>query len=99
MNDQRIPGYDERDLDTYLADGFLEEDAAYEAHMAAELARHEAECGCPWTGGPAHDPYGTSCDLDKGHDGDHSGPNPFGGDDPLTWSRIRGRRETLRRYE
>jgi hypothetical protein len=79
-------------------------DPAYEAHMEAELARHERECGCPWTGGPTHDPYATACDLPKGHSTgpnptDHSGPDPFGNNGRITWTRARGARELLRRYE
>jgi hypothetical protein len=73
----------------------IHEERAYENWVREQ----EAQCGCPWTGGPAHDPYGTECDLPKGHEGDHSGPDPFGRDEPLTWDHRRGARERMRRYE
>lgn len=69
-----------------------------EADQAME-AHYNAQCNCPLTTGPTHDPYGTSCDLPKGHEGDHSGPCPFGSDEPMTWTQRRGARELLRKYE
>lgn len=76
-----------------------EEYAAYEAHCEEEYARHLAECGAPWEGGPAHDLYATHCDLPKDHEGDHSGPHPFGVDQPFTWTRALATRLMMRRYE
>lgn len=46
---------------------------AYEAHCAALMC----ECGVHISTG-GFDPYGTSCDLDAGHDGPHEGPDFFG---------------------
>jgi hypothetical protein len=62
-----------------------EEWAAYEAYEAESLAQHERECGVDITVGPDHDPYGASCELDKGHDGPHRSADPFGGDGHVTW--------------
>jgi hypothetical protein len=47
------------------------------------------ECGADLTVGPAHDPYGTSCDQPPGHypATDHAGPHPMGtqAGDRVTW--------------
>jgi hypothetical protein len=37
-------------------------------------AKQERECGVGILFGPIHDPYGSSCELDRGHDGPHEGP-------------------------
>lgn len=63
----------------------LTDEEAYEAYCREEEARYERECGVSITVGPAHDPYSTSCELDKGHEPPHSGPDPFGRDEPLRW--------------
>ena len=48
------------------------------------------ECGAELTIGPAHDPYGTSCDQPIGHypATDHAGPHPMGMQrgDRITWT-------------
>lgn len=59
--------------------------AAEQAHHEEMLAAHERECGRSITTGPAHDPYATSCHLDRGHEGPHQGPCPFGSDEDWRW--------------
>lgn len=49
------------------------EQTAYDA-WCAEM---ESMCGVGISTG-GHDPYGTSCDLPRGHDGPHEGPDFFG---------------------
>jgi len=50
---------------------------AYEQWAAEAAAEHERVCGVSISTG-GFDPYGTSCHLDKGHDGPHEGPDLFG---------------------
>ena len=57
----------------------------YEAYLRELEERIERECGVDVNIGPAHDPYGATCDLDKGHEEDHSAPCPFGTDTRFTW--------------
>lgn len=52
------------------------QDAAYEAYLAWQDDQPE-ECGASYTTGPSWDPYGTSCDLEPGHDGPHEGLDPL----------------------
>lgn len=44
------------------------------------------ECGAPLVVGPAHDPYGTGCDREHGHDGKHEGPDPLGNNSRISWN-------------
>jgi hypothetical protein len=44
--------------------------AAYEAY----LTEMDAMCGRSITIGPRHDPYGLSCEEEKGHSGHHRAP-------------------------
>jgi hypothetical protein len=52
------------------------------------LEDQEKMCGASLTMGPAHDSYGTSCELDKGHypATDHKGPHPIADDEEITWT-------------
>lgn len=59
---------------------------AWDAMLAheEEMDRvHDTQCNASLTIGPAHDPYGTSCDLSEAHVNDdrpvvHAGPHPMG---------------------
>lgn len=60
----------------------------------AWVAEQNSQCGAPLTIGPAHDPYGTNCDLSVDHAGDqraageqvvHAGPHPMG-DGRIRWT-------------
>ena len=44
----------------------------------------ESRCESGFTTG-GHDPYGTSCDLERGHDGPHEGGDPFGNEGKVRW--------------
>ena len=57
------------------------EDPAYEAY----LREQEKLCYAQFTCGPSHDPYGTSCKLEKGHKGPHRGSDPFGNGGDVEW--------------
>lgn len=57
------------------------EDAAYEAWCAEQ----DAMCNTMLVIGPEHDPSGTSCELENGHDGKHEGPHPIG-DGRIKWT-------------
>lgn len=63
--------------------------AGYEAHVAEMEREHDRMCGDVIHVGPAHDPYATICDLDRGHDGyQHEGLDPLGGPtDRIRWTR------------
>jgi hypothetical protein len=61
------------------------EAAAYDAWLAAEEARLEAECGRVHVTGPRHDPTYLTCDLPTGHDGRHEGV--FIDDHRIKWGR------------
>lgn len=58
------------------------DDPAYLAWMEEQ----DNQCGRSLTMGPAHDPYGTACDLPAGHDGPHEGPHPVAEDERLRWT-------------
>lgn len=45
----------------------------------------EEECRAEFVTGPAHDPYGTDCELEPQHEGPHDGPDPFGGTGRVQW--------------
>jgi hypothetical protein len=60
---------------------------ALEAHDAEELERHQRECGNTITIGPAHDPYGLSCERDKhGLEVKHRASNPLGAGGYMEWN-------------
>jgi hypothetical protein len=59
-----------------------DEDPAYLAY----LAEMERTCGRSVTLGPAHDPYGATCELDTNHSGPHRSPDPFGGEGFYEWT-------------
>lgn len=46
----------------------------------------EPQCDAFIDMGPAHDPYGTSCDQPVGHAGPHQGPHPFLEDEDIAWT-------------
>lgn len=61
---------------------------AQQEEIDAELAfieKMEKQCGCSISTG-GFDPYGTACDLDKGHDGPHEGPDFFVEGARISWS-------------
>ena len=57
-------------------------DPAYEAYEAWLAGL----CNASYVTGPAHDPYGTYCDLQQGHDGKHEGDDPFGNGGRVRWN-------------
>jgi hypothetical protein len=69
------------DEDVVMADVTPDPDPEYTA-WCESLDRM---CGRAITLGPAHDPYGTDCDLDAGHEGPHQGPHPFIEGDTMRW--------------
>ena len=68
-------------IDVDAMDAEQDDDPAYLAYRA-EMDRM---CGADYTTA-GHDPYGTNCDLDKGHKGDHAGPDPMGNGGRITWT-------------
>jgi|SRR5690349_5768763 len=67
---------EEDDADTGV-NAYLDSDEyrAYQEEM-------ERQCGATYatSADDRRDPYATSCDLDRGHDGKHEGDSPFEGD-------------------
>ena len=61
---------------------------AYVEHQRVESERVERECGDVLVYGPAHDPYETSCDLDKGHGSAHEGLDALdpSGETRIAWT-------------
>ncbi len=60
----------------------------YDDSYAAWCAEQERLCGRSLTLGASADPYGVTCDKDRGHAGLHAGPDPIS-EDPdqrVCWS-------------
>jgi hypothetical protein len=62
----------------------LAQDAAIDAREDDE---RNSECGATLVLGSRDEPYGTECDLKKGHypDSDHKGLDPYGNSGFVTW--------------
>lgn len=58
------------------------EEAAYDAWCAEQ----ERRCGRDLTMGSPVDPYGVTCDLDRGHAGPHEGDHPLAETDRVRWT-------------
>jgi hypothetical protein len=76
-------------LDEWLADlaGHYEDAVAHDRHDAELAARLDRECGADLVYGPPEDPYGSTCERLRGHDGQHVGPDALGArGDLVVWT-------------
>lgn len=55
-------------------------------NMDAEEEEPPVFCGRSIRMGSQHDPYGTECDLQLGHEGEHEGPHPLLEDERISWT-------------
>jgi len=77
-------------LDEWVEDlaGHYEDALARDRHDAEVAARHDRECGADLVYGPREDPYGSTCERERGHDRPyHAGPDALGASgDLVVWT-------------